>query len=119
VRFVDLGLTGARARFYIKRIVILTFEVQNPNGDECQLEGIEMTPAIGEIRHFDSIKIPPRGTAQGSLSLYFAEAAINTEKLTLSFALRIGQDALPQAIELPVTITSATTGGIDLRNLLA
>jgi hypothetical protein len=119
VRFVDLDLTGGRARFYIKRIVKLTFEVQNPNADECRLEGIEISPAVGEVRHFDTIQIPARGTALGSLSLYFADSALTAEKLTLSFGLRIGQDALLQAIELPVAITSATQGGIDLKNLLS
>jgi hypothetical protein len=118
VRFVDLDLMGGRARFYIKRIVKLTFEVQNPNADECHIEGIELSPSVGEIRHFDAIQIPARGTMQGSLSLYFADSALSIEKLILTFDLRIGQDALPQAIELPVAITSATSGGIDLRNLL-
>lgn len=119
VRFVDLDLTGGKARFYIKRIVMLTFEVQNPNADACRLEGIEITPQVGEIRHFDTVQIPAKGTAQGSVSLYFSDSAVSVEKLTLSFDLRIGQDALPYSIELPVAITSATTGGIDLKNLLS
>jgi hypothetical protein len=113
-----LELPAGRARFYIKRIVILTFEVQNPNTDVCRLEGIEIAPQVGEIRHFDTVLIPAKGTAQGTLSLYFSDSALNTEKLTLSFDLRIGLDDLPYLIELPVAITSATTSGIDLRNLL-
>jgi hypothetical protein len=119
VRFIDLALTGGKARFFIKRIVKLTFEAQNPNADECRLEGIEISPAVGELRHFDAIQVPARGTAQGSLSLYFADSALSAEQLTLSFNLRIGQDTLSQAIVLPVAITSATSGGIDLRNLLS
>lgn len=118
LRFVNLDLVNGKARFYIKRIVKLTYEVQNANADECLLEGIELSPAIGEIRHFDAIQIPARGTLQGSLSLYFADSALSVEKFTLTFDLRIGQDSLPHGIELPVTITSATTTGIDLRNLL-
>jgi hypothetical protein len=119
VRFVDLDMAAGRARFYIKRIVMLTFEVQNPNSDACRLEGIEIAPKVGEIRHFDSLLIPAKGTAQGAVSLYFSDSALNTEKLTLSFDLRIGQDALPYLIELPVAITSATTSGIDLKNLFS
>lgn len=118
LRFVDLDLTGGSARFYIKRIVQLTFEVQNPNGDACHLEAIEITPAAGEIRHFDALQVPAKGTARGTLSLYFTEAALSIEKIDLSFDLRIGQDALPRKIELPVNITSAISAGIDLRNLL-
>jgi hypothetical protein len=119
VRFIDLDLTAGRVRFYIKRIVILNFEVQNPNGDPCRLEGIKISPAVGEIRHFDTLFIPAKGTAQGSLSLYFSDTALSTEKLAISFDLRIGEDALPQTIELPVAITSAITGGTDLKNLLS
>lgn len=118
LRFVGLELTAGKARFYIKRIVMLTFEVQNQNADACRLEGVEMVPQVGEIRHFDAVQIPAKGTAQGSLSLYFADSALDAEKLTLSFDLRIGQDALPLSIDLPVAITSATSGGIDLKNLL-
>jgi hypothetical protein len=119
VRFVDLDMASGRARFYIKRIVILTFEVQNPNSEACRLDGIELAPQVGEIRHFDSVLIPAKGTAQGTLSLYFSDSALSAEKLTLSFDLRIGQDALPYSIELPVAITSATAGGLDLRNLFS
>lgn len=119
VRFVDLDMAAGRARFYIKRIVVLTFEVQNPNTDACRLEEIEVAPQVGEIRHFDTVLIPAKGTSQGTLSLYFSDAALSIEKLSISFDLRLGQDSLPYLIELPVAIASATTGGIDLRNLFS
>ena len=119
VRFVDLEQIAGRARFYIKRMVNLTFEIQNPNLDDCRLEAVRIPEQTGEVRHFDAILIPANGTAQGSLNLYFSNSSMHLEMLSIIFELRIGQQPLSCSIDLPVTITSATTSGIDLNNLLS
>lgn len=117
VRLIDLALTEGRARFYIKRMVELRFEIQNPNGDPCELKTLEIQPEVAELRRFDFASIPTKGTAQGAMSLYFSESALDVEKLTIRFNVGIGVETVSQSVELPVTISSAQSGGLDLRNL--
>lgn len=117
LRFLDLDLSAGHARFYIKRIVPLAIEIQNSNSEEIRLESIRPVPGVGEVRAFDAVVIPPKGTNATTVSLYFSNEAINVSAMAFELTFRIGQDMISQKIELPIKITSATSGGIDLKNL--
>lgn len=117
LRFVGLELVGGRATFYVKRVSTLTIEIQNPNGEPCRLESVAISPEIAEIRSFAAGIAPAKGTASTEVSLYFGSDATAAEKVVIQLDFRIGQDTLAQSIELPVTITSATSGGLDLKDL--
>jgi len=117
LRFLDIDLSAGHARFYIKRIVPIQIEIQNANSEECRLESIEVHPSVADVREFDTVVIPAHGTSTTTASLYFSAAATSVSTITFNLSLRIGQDALSQKIELPVKISSATSGGLDLKNL--
>lgn len=118
LRFVDLDLKAGKAAFYIKRIVCPGVEVQNANGEGCQLESVAISPGVAEVREFDPVLVPAHGTSRTRVSLYFGSEATTVTSVSLKLSFRIGQDQLVQTIELPVTITSATSGGIDLKNII-
>jgi hypothetical protein len=115
LRFVDL--VGGRATFYVKRIASLSVEIQNGNGDSIQLESLTISPEVAEIREYSSVSVPAKGTNQTDVSLYFDSNATSTTAVIFTMTFRIGQDLLTQSIELPVTITSTTSGGLDLNDL--
>jgi len=115
LRFVDL--VGGRATFYVKRIASLGIEIQNGNGDSIQLESLTISPEVAEIRNYSGVSIPAKGTNQTDVSLYFDSNATSTSAVIFTMTFRIGQDLLTQSIELPVTITSTTSGGLDLKDL--
>ncbi|MBV8216446.1 MAG: hypothetical protein JOZ08_24785 [Verrucomicrobia bacterium] len=117
VRLVDLKWKESRAAFYIKRITNVGVEIQNPNSDDCLLESITMSPAIGEIRDFGKIIVSAKSVGQTTMSLYFAAAATFVETLTFDFSFSVAQEALVRRVELPVIISSAASGGIDLTTL--
>jgi hypothetical protein len=119
LRFVDLDMTGGRATFYIKRIVSLSVDVQNANGEECRLQLVTISPDIAEVREFDGISVPAHSVSRAKVSLYFGGNATTVSIITLGFIFRIGQDQLVQTIELPVKIISASSGGTDLKSLLS
>ena len=119
LRFIDLNLKGGKATFYVKRIVSLSIEVQNGNSEECRLESVTISPEVAEIREFDTVfSVQAHNTGRTKVSLYFGTNATTVSTVSLGFTFRIGQDRLSHTIELPVTITSATSGAIDLRTLL-
>lgn len=117
LRFLDLDLTAGHARFFVKRITPLNIEFQNANSEELRLESIALVPEVAEIRAFDAIAIPARGSSKTTVSLYFLAEATSLSAITFNLSFRIGQNEISQNIELPVRITSATTGGIDLKSL--
>jgi hypothetical protein len=117
LRFLGLDLSAGHARFYIKRIVPLAIEIQNANSEELRLESIALIPGVAEVRAFDAVATAPKSTQTASVSLYFSNEATNVSAITFNLSFRIGQDLISQKIELPVKITSAASGGVDLKNL--
>ena len=117
VRFVDLKWKEGRAAFYVKRITTVSVEIQNPNSDECRLESIAMSPTVGEIRDFGKIVVSAKAVGRTTMSLYFAARATAVPTLCFEFNFRIAQEALVRPVELPVTISSAVSGGTDLTTL--
>jgi hypothetical protein len=115
LRFVDL--VGGKATFYVKRIGTLGIEIQNGNSESIQLESLTISPEVAEIREYSSVSDPAKGSNQTNVSLYFNSNATSITALTFTLNFRIGQDLLAQTIELPVTITSTTSGGLDLKDL--
>jgi len=117
LRFLNLDLSAGYARFYIKRIMPLSIEIQNSNSEEIRLESVILVPAVGEVRSFDAVTTLPKGTQSTSVVLYLSNEATNASAITFELSFRIGQDLISQRIELPAKITSAASGGIDLKNL--
>jgi len=76
-----------------------------------------MSPAVGEIRDFGRIVVSANAVGRNTMSLYFAAGATAVSKLTFEFNFRVAQEALVRRVELPVTISSAASGGVDLSTL--
>lgn len=119
VRFVDLKLKDGKAAFYVKRIANVAVEIQNTNADECRLESIAITPAVGDIRDFGKVVVGAKSVGQTTVSLYFAAGATAVTTLSFDFSFRVAQETLVRRIELPVTISSAAAGGTDLTGLFS
>jgi hypothetical protein len=117
VRFVDLKQKDSRAAFYVKRITNVTVEIQNSNSDDCRLQSITMSPAVGDIRDFGKVVVDANGIGRTTMSLYFSAGATSLPTLTFEFHFRVAQEDLVRRVELPVAISSATTGGTDLTSL--
>lgn len=117
LRFLGIDLSLGHARFYIKRIVPLTVKIQNNNSEEMRLETVYFTPTVGEVRAFNAVTIPAKGSQATEVSLYFSNEAIGVSNIVFDLTFRVGQDAISQKIDLPVKISSAASGGIDLTKL--
>jgi hypothetical protein len=117
VRFVDLKLKEGKASFYVKRIANVMVEIQNANADECRLESVVITPAVGEIRDFSKSVVSAKSVGQTTVSLYFAPGAAAVPVLTFEFNFRLAQEMLVRHVELPVLISSAAAVGTDLTSL--
>ncbi len=118
VRFLT-KLKDGRAQFYVKRMANVDFEIQNPNSDECRLESVTISPAVGELHSFVPSVVPPNSVGKNTVSLYFGAQATTTPKLTFTFTFRIAQESLVRHVELPVAISSAATSGTDLTHLFS
>lgn len=117
VRFVDVKQKDGRAAFYVKRITNLILEIQNSNSDECRLDSITISPAVGEIRDFEKIAVGARSVGRTAMSLYFSAGATAVSTLTFEFTFRVAQEHLSRRVDLPAVISSAASGGTDLTNL--
>jgi hypothetical protein len=117
VRLIEPETSGRRISFYVKRIVSLNLEVQNTNNEACRLESVAIVPDVADVRDFDRTAVAANSVGRTQVSLYFAARATQTSTISLTFSFRIGQNQLTQVMELPVKITSAVSGGIDLKNL--
>ena len=116
LRFLDLQQDG-RARFYVKRIANLEIEIHNPNADDCRLESVTINPPVGDIRDFGRVSIGARAIGRTTVSLYFAAAATAVQALIFDFTFRVAQETIVTQLELPVAVSSATAGGINLSDL--
>ncbi len=117
VRFVDAKKKSDKTAFYVKRMTTVTIEVQNPNSDECRLDSIKLIPPVGELRSFGKIAVGPNETAKTTMNLYFSTGATAIDSLIFEFTFLVAQEELVQRVALPVTISSAAAGGIDLTSL--
>ncbi len=118
VRFLNLKQRDGRAMFYVKRIANIEIEIQNANADECRVESVVITPAVGEVRDFGRVVVGANATGKMMVSLYFTGAATAVTSLTFEISFCVAQESLVRRVDLPVLISSATSGGTDLTSLV-
>ncbi len=117
IRFTHFREGAEVPKWYVKRIVTLEVELRNPNPETCVIHSVKFEPAVGEIRGFEPTSLPAKSTQQVPLSLYFGNEATQQKALTFSFQYLFGQDSVEQTIEIPVSIHSAMSGGLNLNDL--
>jgi hypothetical protein len=117
IRFTHFNEGKDIPKWYVKRIVTLQVELLNPNPEICSLASIAVHPKVGEIRDFKECTLPAKSTQVISLSLYFGNEAINHKSLVFSFNFLFGQEPVSAPIEIPVSIHSAMSGGLNLHDL--
>ena len=121
VRFLDLRLEGPghRAVFYVKRLVQVTIEVQNPNAMEAEIGGIELKGTQVEVKGFELASIAGRNVQQVSMSCYFsAQPSDVPVDLELVLAYRMGGQGMTSNVSLQVELRSALKKKtFDLRDL--
>ena len=118
MRFLNLKQRDGRAMFYVKRIANIEIEIQNANADECRVESVVITPAVGEVRDFGRVVVGANATGKMMVSLYFTGAATAVTSLTFEISFCVAQESLVRRVDLPVLISSATSGGTDLTSLV-
>lgn len=117
IRFTHFQEGTEAPKWYVKRIVTLEVELMNPNPETCEIHSVKFEPAVGEIRGFEPTSLSAKSTKLIPLSLYFGNEATQQESLTFSFQFHFGQDSIEKTIEIPVSIHSAMSGGLNLNDL--
>ena len=117
IRFTHFQEGAEVPKWYVKRIVTLEVELRNPNSETCVIHSVKFEPAVGEIRGFEPTSLPAKSTQLVPLSLYFGNEATQHTSLTFSFEFHFGQDSVEKTIEIPVSIHSAMSGGLNLNDL--
>jgi len=119
VRFPELKFTGAegRAKFYIKRVIPITIEMQNLNEALIEVRRIEVISPEADVKHVDTAKIAANESATVKVHCYFYESALDSDKIELKIRYEIAGEILEFPVELKSEFKSALSGGLNLRDL--
>jgi hypothetical protein len=117
IRITDSADSNGVYKWYIKRVVTLTFDLQNRSRSACMVSQVKIIPEVGEIRHFDAVEVLPESSAICKVSLYFQQTATQIAELTLTLVAMYGNEPDQISITIPVAISSAMSGGLNLKTL--
>lgn len=117
IRIIESADSNGIYKWYIKRIVTVTLELQNRSGSIGSVSQVRMDPEVGEIRHFDTVEVANGKSANCKVSLYFQPAAMQISELTLIVETKYAEEPIQSRITFPVDISSAMSGGLDLKKL--
>lgn len=117
IRVIEPALQSGKYKWYIKRIEPITIEVQNRSSDDCVISNVEVHPKVADIRQFDEKTLSPGSSEKIQINLYFKESALQVTEITLTTFCRYGDESISSSLNLPVNITSAMSGGLNLKNL--
>jgi hypothetical protein len=117
LRIIESAGPNGVFKWYIKRVVTLTLELQNRSRSNCVISKVEMSPEVGEVRHFEPAEVLGGKSARSTVSFYFQQAAIQVSEITISVEVRYANESEKTSISIPVDISSAMSGGLDLKKL--
>lgn len=117
IRIIEPADSRGIYKWYIKRVVAVTLQLQNRYRSACSVLQVRMAPEVGEIRHFDAVDVVNGKSANCRVSLYFQSAATKVSEITLIVDAKYGEEPIQSRITLPVDISSAMSGGLDLKKL--
>lgn len=121
IRFVDLRQEGPghRAVFYVKRLVQVTIEIQNPNATEAEIGTIELKGTEVEVKGVELPTIAGGKSQRVAMNCYFsAQPSDMPVPLELVLAYRMGGQGMTSNVKLQVELRSALKKKtFDLRDL--
>jgi hypothetical protein len=117
IRFTHFGEGAEIPKWYVKRIINVEVEILNNNTESCLLQFVELKPDVGKIRDFKTASLLPKKSHNIALSLYLNNDAIPRKTLGFTFQFLFGQETINSTIEIPVSIHSAMSGGLNLNDL--
>ncbi len=119
IRFVDLKLepgTGV-ASFYIKRMILLKLEIQNPNSQALDIRKIEIQEPVSDVRFATTGKIGPGKTFDVEIQCSFGAEAQKAEELAVQVSYSIEGTEGIVTCRTAAAFKSAISGGFSLKDL--
>jgi hypothetical protein len=123
MRLLDLRYEGPdhHAVFYVKRLVPIELELQNPNSEPAQIEGVEVDGVEVEVKSGDTGVVEANGTQRVTFHCYFStgpsEAAV---PVTFRVKCTIAGQGLVSEQKIPAEFRSAVKKKtFDLTDLIS
>ncbi len=119
IRFAGLELepkTGV-AGFYIKRMIALKLEIQNPNSQAMDIRKIGIHEPVADVRFASTGKIPAGKTLEFEIQCLFGTAAQKAEELVVYVSYSFDGNEATTACRTAAVFKSAMSGGFSLKDL--
>jgi hypothetical protein len=119
IRFVELRTereSGA-AVFYILRVVSIRIEIQNINTEAIRVIRADILGPGAEVKDFTTCSVGSQETGEFELSCYFRKSAQDQEELFVQITYELAGEEHTMQASTPAVFKSATTGGLNLRDL--
>ena len=118
-RFVGLSLEAGTAKsvFYVKRMITLKIELQNPNAKPMAVERVDVLDPVADVRRSSTGPLAPGKTMTVEVECSFDAAALRADELAVQITYSIEGAQQVTDCRTAASFKSAVTGGFSLKNL--